>query len=243
MSTCPVFCRTPMSTQAFSNSSVTSSCVSTKIALFWSLAARVLTSSPAAARGMENEARRVSRGRMFFICERLYRWPDSHLSLGRGFPLLEGARGDHLANRLHPVQVEEDVVNREEHRRRKILQDEEIPQVSPAVAAADRAAALGIERREVLLESLVLDRDLAPPRVDMPHAAVPRGKNAVEEVAARAHRFQKVGRSAHAHQVPRLLIRQEPRRELGDGADRLLRFPHRDPADRVSGKVQIDERR
>ena len=96
----------------------------------------------------------------------------------------------------HPGEVEEDVVHREQHRRGEILQHEEIPQVGAAVPAADRAGAVRIERREVFLEALVLDRDLAARGVDVAHPAVARRQDAVEEVDARAHRGEQVGRRA-----------------------------------------------
>src|SRR5439155_4631454 len=124
-----------------------------------------------------------------------------------------------------------------------ILQDEEIPEIGAGVPAANGTAALEIERREIFLESLVLDRDLAAARVGVPHAAVASWQDAVEEVAAGANGREQVRGRSHAHEVPRLTLRQEAGRELGDLADRLLGLPHGDPADRVTGEVQIEKGR
>src|SRR6266545_6194672 len=167
----------------------------------------------------------------------------SDLLFGRGLEFLQDSGFDHFADPLHPVQVEVDVVEGQQHRRRKILQDEEIPQVGAAVPTADGAAAIRIEGRQVLLEAFVFDRDLAPARVDVPHPAVASREDAVEEIAARAYGGDEVRWRADAHEITWLAFRKEPGRQRGGRANRLLGFPDSHAADRVSRKGEIEKRR
>src|SRR5450756_1137343 len=131
MSTWPVFWRTPMSTHSFSSCSGTSSCVSTTIALFTSRAARAFQSSAAEAPWQTRSSARNARA-VFFMADRLSRVESSELKLQATgpnrlaldsfeFPFrrsLEGGQSscfDRAADRLHPLEVEKDVVDREEH--------------------------------------------------------------------------------------------------------------------------------
>src|SRR5713226_5004546 len=83
------------------------------------------------------------------------------LAFRRTFKRAERSLADGLADLSHPVHVEVDVVERKEHWCGKILHDEEVSDVGASVALADRASATGVQRREVFLEPLVLDRHLA----------------------------------------------------------------------------------
>src|SRR6185295_10732406 len=108
MSTCPVFWRTPMSIHSFSSCSGTSSCVSTTIALFCSRAARAFRSSAAGAPGQRTSSARIPRALLFM--------PDRLIDFSFPWSLEGGQRllRDGFADRPHPVEVEEDVVDREE---------------------------------------------------------------------------------------------------------------------------------
>src|SRR5437867_10300286 len=130
MSTWPVFWRTAMSTHSFSSCSGTSSCVSTTIALRWSRIARAWRSSDQSARGAAAITRRTSgTSSAFFMAREATIRPSRDLSLGRSLEARQLSAADRLADPLHPVQVEKDVVDREKHRGGEVAEHEEVPQV------------------------------------------------------------------------------------------------------------------
>ena len=68
-----------------------------------------------------------------------------------------------------------------------------------------------------------------------------RGQHAIHHVDAEAGVLDDLFRSSDSHQVPRFLFREERRRKPGDLADRVLRLPHRHPADRVTVEAEVDQ--
>src|SRR5262249_22680178 len=120
--------------------------------------------------------------------------------------------------------------------------DEEISKVGPRMPPADRALAARIERREIRLESLVLDRHFAVPRVGVSHPAIARRKDTIEKVDSGPHGSEQIGRRSHAHKIARLLRGKESGRGARNGSNRLFGPAPRPPADGVARKVEVDER-
>ena len=94
-----------------------------------------------------------------------------------------------------------------EAKRQNFLRFHQMAEIGAAVFAADRAAALRIDRALVARVLLIFDVDDAFPGIEMPMPAVAGRHHAVEEIHAAVHRLDDVPRRSDAHEIARLILR------------------------------------
>ena len=70
---------------------------------------------------------------------------------------------------------------------------------------------------------------------------VARRHHAIEHIDAARHRFQHIRRRADTHQIPRAILRQDRRDLFDHRKHHRLRFAHREPADRIAVKTDVDQ--
>ena len=115
-------------------------------------------------------------------------------------------------------------------------------QVGARIVARGRAVAFRVERGRIVGVPGVAQVDGPAPRVGETVAPVARRQDAVEHVDAAPDRLDEVLRRADAHEITRLLRRQDRHDTVERRQHQLLALADREAADRVARKIHADER-
>ena len=146
----------------------------------------------------------------------------------------EGAGVQLVADALHQVVVEPEVVHDGQPHPEQLFRLEQVADVGPAVLAAGGAAAGGVDGALVPLILGVFDVDDAAPGVQVAVAGVAAGHDAVEQVDAAGHRLEDVAGGAHPHQVAYLVLGHMGLDLLDDVVHHLGRLADGQAADGVA---------
>ena len=116
-------------------------------------------------------------------------------------------------------------------------------EIRARVARAGRAIAIGIERFVGKFVNAAAQLQKSARGKSGAALRQLRRHDAIEHVHPAMDGFQQIERRAHAHQVTRLVVRQQSGRELADVFAFALALAHREPADRVTVERHLAERR
>src|SRR3989442_8470252 len=108
--------------------------------------------------------------------------------------------------------------------------------------AAGVTAAPLVDRAIVLRIAGVLDVETSLAREKLTVPCVPRGQHAIEHVDAAGDAFDQVFGRAGAHQIPRPIGRQPPRRVADDGIHDVEGFSNAEAPDGISLEFERDAR-
>ena len=114
-------------------------------------------------------------------------------------------RFDGIPEAPHQRLVIMQVVDGAETRAEDLATTVQVVQVGPAVVAAGIAGALRIQRTGIVPISCISNAHHALGHEQVAITGVAGGQDAIEHVDSAHHRLDDVRRSAHAHQVARLL--------------------------------------
>ena len=149
---------------------------------------------------------------------------------------------ERLARLSHQVHVVVQVVDAREHRAEHFAATVEVVQVSAREVLAGVARTAHVGRRLIRFVARVAQLEVTEAREQVAVARIARRHHAIEHVDAGLHAFDQVFRRAHAHQVARLVRRQPVRRVRDDLLHQWLGLADADAADRITRKVERDQR-
>ena len=111
-------------------------------------------------------------------------------------------------------------------------------QISPREVFTTVTAASRIERTRIAGKLGALDADLALPGKQRAVATVAGRDHTVEHIEASAHGVNNILRPADAHQIARLILGQQLRREGADRIELLFALAHAEAADGKAVEIQ-----
>src|SRR5579859_1861726 len=156
-------------------------------------------------------------------------------------PAREGATLDRLPRGGDEIEQEAQIMQAQQPQAENLLLVDEMADVRARELCARRAPAVGVERALVARETRVPEIEPSLPRQRAAGARRPRRQHAVEHVDAARDDLEHALRIADAHEVPRLLSRQERCSLRGRIEHRPAVLADAEPADRVAVEVERNE--
>ena len=148
-----------------------------------------------------------------------------------------GAVVQRLADALHQVVVEVQVVHDSQTHAQHLVRLLQMADVGAGEIAADRAVTVLVNGALVPLIFQILDVDDAVPGKQMAVAGIPAGHHTVKQVDAAVDRLDDVAGGAHAHQIPDLVLRGMFLHRADDLIHHIGRFSHSQASQRVAVQV------
>ena len=118
---------------------------------------------------------------------------------------------------------------------------EQVPQIGPGIIAAGITAALFIKRPGIIPIAGIFYNKSAPGSKEHSISGIAGWHNAVEHVDPAVYRFNQIFRGADPHEVDRLVFGQVLDRCLGHVIHLFLGFSHRQAAEGIAVKTDIDQ--
>ena len=155
---------------------------------------------------------------------------------------LEAALVERIADLLHQMVVEPEVMHDQQTLRQHLAALEQVAQIRAAEPAAGRTLTAFLDRAVVGLILRIHDVENAAVREQMTVARVPGRHDAVEEVDAARNALDDVARRADAHQIARLVLRRVRQDDIKNMVHDLGAFADGQTADRIARQIKFGDR-
>ena len=157
----------------------------------------------------------------------------------RAVKRLKASRVERVADPLHQLVVEIEVVKHAKAHSERLARLEEMADIGARIASAGRAFARGVDRLRVGKILFVIDVHLAVPGKEISVPRVSARHDAIKEVDAAAYRLEKVLGRSDTHQIARLVFGHMRFDRFDDVVHHLGFLPDGKTADGIAREIKL----